>query len=172
MHPQFLFSQLILNLGVHAERARGHCTNNVMENVFPSLILVNGQWAELTPPSSPFSVASILYTIYFLSGKPEWFLHLKLYSKMENLHLVTVALCIFLEKHWIFGKMHFWPNWPDLDVVTSVYGYSRLFSIELLKKILVTRWSPRNAIFRDFLGPCLTAYSLQKKKHLINFKIY
>ena len=50
MHPQFLFSQLILNLGVHAERARGHCTNNVMENVFPSLILVNGQWAELTPP--------------------------------------------------------------------------------------------------------------------------
>ena len=164
MHPQFLFSQLILNLGVHAERARGHCTNNVMENVFPSLILGNGQWAELTPPppSSPFSVASILYTIYFLSGKPEWFLHLKLYSKMENLHLVTVALivaCVFFLKNTEFlEKMHFWPNWPDLDVVTSVYGYSRLFSIELLKKILVTRWSPRNAIFRDFLGPCLTAY--------------
>ena len=108
MHPQFLFSQLILNLGVHAERARGHCTNNVMENVFPSLILGNGQWAELTPPpSSPFSVASILYTIYFLSGKPEWFLNLKLDSKMENLHLVTVALCSFLEKHWIFGKNAF-----------------------------------------------------------------
>ena len=106
MHPQFLFSQLILNLGVHAERARGHCTNNVMENVFPSLILVNGQWAELTPPpSSPFFVASILYTIYFLSGKPEWFLHLKLYSKMENLHLVTVALivaCVFFLKNTEF----------------------------------------------------------------------
>ena len=114
------------------------------------------------PPSSPFSVASILYTIYFLSGKPEWFLHLKLYSKMENLYLVTVALivnCVFFLKNTEFlEKMHFWPNWPDLDVVTSVYGYSRLFSIELPKKILVTRWSPRNAIFRDFLGPCLTAY--------------
>ena len=68
MHPQFLFSQLILNLGVHAERARGHCTNNVMENVFPSLILVNGQWAELTPPTiiPIFCGIHTLYNLLFI----------------------------------------------------------------------------------------------------------